>query len=514
MRTQLSLPVQFGGLGIGDNVVIADASHIGAAALVVGQAVSFLRAQHTTLSDTGAFFSDPTGVSSPHSLYLVGASSIHQALATPTLELDANASAPMWAIELRAAHTRVVDECGDAVLEDLAGPLASALKLLPSKRSHVARAGCSAAGAEPASAMRSAADLQAIPHYSDFPLHSMRKVQETLSHRIHTVRFAKLAARMPTNGPNSNRFRGRLLRAATAFLVTDPPSEGRLGEVRERSPEYYDSMFRVSACRPFGLPAAPVLSLGEPCSCASCSFSVQGMLARFEDAGVEFTPSTWAVAYADHVARCSGGDSNHAAHKWAAHGLSDICHDVKSALGVGVHILTDPSVLVSLPKGSDGRPADVGLFGYGGIRGNTVAVDTTIAPILGVSTSDPTTALRAAERHKIQKYDEGGRNAAGMLRFVPFAVSEFGSLAPHAEAFLVELAKASHAHTGKKIGQLLSAWRRRFSLLINMAHADNVLGGVAAARAARDGAPAPASRRSSACVAMTRVIGCKRPRRG
>eukprot|EP00873_Tetraselmis_striata_P023889 jgi/Tetstr1/444153/TSEL_032048.t1 len=126
------------------------------------------------------------------------------------------------------------------------------------------------------------------------------------------------------------------------------------------------------------------------------------MLALFEDAGVEFTPSTWAVAYADHVARCSGGDSNHAAHKWAAHGLSDIYHDVKSALGVGVQILTDPSVLVSLPKGSDGRPADVGLFGYGGIRGNTVAVDTTIAPILGVSTSDPTIALRAAERRKIQ----------------------------------------------------------------------------------------------------------------
>eukprot|EP00873_Tetraselmis_striata_P013584 jgi/Tetstr1/433848/TSEL_023032.t2 len=77
-----------------------------------------------------------------------------------------------------------------------------------------------------------------------------------------------------------------------------------------------------------------------------------------------------------------------------------------------------------------------------------------------------------------------------MLRFVPFAVSEFGLLAPLAEAFLVELAKASHTHTGQKIGQLLSAWRRRLSMLINMAHADNVLGGVAAARTARDGARA------------------------
>eukprot|EP00873_Tetraselmis_striata_P015972 jgi/Tetstr1/436236/TSEL_025080.t1 len=245
-------------------------------------------------------------------------------------DAGANASAPMWAVELRTAHTRVVDECEAAVLEDLAGPLASALKLLPSKRSHAARAGCAAAGAEPASAMRRpTSKLSRITR----TLHSMRKVQETLSHRIHTI-------------------------------------------------------------------------------------------------------------------------------------------------------LTDPSVLVSLPKGSDGRPADVGLFGYGSIRGNTVAVDTTIAPILGVSSSDPTTALRAAERHKIQKYDEGVRNAAGMLRFVPFAVSEFGSLAPHAEAFLVELAKASRTHTGKKIGQLLYAWRRRFSLLIiNMAHAANVLGGVAAAPA-------------------------------
>eukprot|EP00873_Tetraselmis_striata_P012666 jgi/Tetstr1/432930/TSEL_022270.t1 len=238
------------------------------------------------------------------------------------------------------------------------------------------------------------------------------------------------------------------------------------------------------------------------------------MLASFEDVGVEFTPSAWAVTYADHVSRCSGGDSNHAAHEWAAHGLSDVCHDVKSALGVGVPILTDPSVLVSLPKGSAGRPADVGLFGYDGIRGNTVAVDTTIAPILGVPSLDPTTTLRPAERHKIQKYDEGVQNAAGMLRFVPFAVSEFGLLAPHAEAFLVELAKTSHKHTGQKIGQLLSAWRRSFFLLINMAHADNVLGGVAATRAARDCAPAHASRRSSAGVAMTRVIGFKRSRRG
>eukprot|EP00873_Tetraselmis_striata_P008003 jgi/Tetstr1/428267/TSEL_018306.t1 len=106
MRTQISLPVQFGGLGLGDNVVIADASHIGAAALEVGQAVTFLRAQHATLSDAGAFFSDPSGVSSPHSLYRVGASSIHQALASPTLEPDAGPFAPLIPVSLTSVETR------------------------------------------------------------------------------------------------------------------------------------------------------------------------------------------------------------------------------------------------------------------------------------------------------------------------------------------------------------------------------------------------------------------------
>eukprot|EP00873_Tetraselmis_striata_P002384 jgi/Tetstr1/422648/TSEL_013453.t1 len=93
-----------------------------------------MRTQHATLSDAaGAFLSEPSGASSPHSLYLAGASSIYLALATPTLAPDAGAnvvSAPMWAVELRAANTCVVDGCGDAVLEDLTGPLASALKLL------------------------------------------------------------------------------------------------------------------------------------------------------------------------------------------------------------------------------------------------------------------------------------------------------------------------------------------------------------------------------------------------
>eukprot|EP00873_Tetraselmis_striata_P013373 jgi/Tetstr1/433637/TSEL_000008.t1 len=168
-------------------------------------------------------------------------------------------------------------------------------------------------------------------------------------------------------------------------------------------------MFRVAACSPFGLPAppsaSPVLVFFAPSRYKAC-WPVLKLVAC-----VEFTSSAWAVAYADHVARCAGGDSNHAAHEWAADDLSGVCHDVKSALGVGVQILTDP------PNAS----------------------------------------------HKIQKYDEGVRNAAGTLRLVPFAVSEFGSLAPHAEAFLVDFAKASHKHIGQKFGQLLGRGRTKAS---------------------------------------------------
>jgi hypothetical protein len=40
--------------------------------------------------------------------------------------------------------------------------------------------------------------------------------------------------------------------------------------------------------------------------------------------------------------------------------LAEIISEVRSALGVGVEVLTDPTMLVQLPNGKDGLPADVG----------------------------------------------------------------------------------------------------------------------------------------------------------
>jgi hypothetical protein len=42
----MSLPIRFGGMGVGDLVALADATHVGAAGLVVGYAICFLISQN------------------------------------------------------------------------------------------------------------------------------------------------------------------------------------------------------------------------------------------------------------------------------------------------------------------------------------------------------------------------------------------------------------------------------------------------------------------------------------
>jgi hypothetical protein len=47
-------------------------------------------------------------------------------------------------------------------------------------------------------------------------------------------------------------------------------------------------------------------------------------------------------------------------------GLAEIISEVRGALGVAVDILTNPTMLVQLPNGNDGLPADVGVLHYHG----------------------------------------------------------------------------------------------------------------------------------------------------
>jgi hypothetical protein len=47
--------------------------------------------------------------------------------------------------------------------------------------------------------------------------------------------------------------------------------------------------------------------------------------------------------------------------------LADTIFEVRGALGVGVGVITDPTMLVQLPNGNDGLPlSDVGVLHYHG----------------------------------------------------------------------------------------------------------------------------------------------------
>jgi hypothetical protein len=68
------------------------------------------------------------------------------------------------------------------------------------------------------------------------------------------------------------------------------------------------------------------------------------------------------------------------------------------------------------------------------------------------------------------------------ISFIPFAVTESGTLGGHATAFLTELAKQAAASKGMHVGNLLASWRRKVSLAVHVAHEDNVLRGLSSWR--------------------------------
>jgi hypothetical protein len=88
--------------------------------------------------------------------------------------------------------------------------------------------------------------------------------------------------------------------------------------------------------------------------------------------------------------------------------LAEIISEIRGALGVGVEVLTDPTMLVQLPNGNDGLPADVGVLHYHGIRGSKPALHAVASGLFGVSSPpSPEVALRNAEKTKFEKYSEG-----------------------------------------------------------------------------------------------------------
>jgi hypothetical protein len=234
------------------------------------------------------------------------------------------------------------------------------------------------------------------------------------------------------------------------------------------------------------------------------------MWGEFASAGVDMLDDARATPFADRLARCGRDTSIHSAHYWFVTALAEIIPEVRGALGVGVEALWDPTMLVHLPNGNDGIPGDVGVLHYHGIRGSKPALDAVVFALFGVSSPpSPEVGLRRAEKTKFEKYFKGVRSRPD-IRFIPFAVTEFGTLGGHATPLLTELAKQAAASKGMHVGTLLASWRRRGSFALHVAHADNVLRGLSTAANGVEAASSLAGIPSLARALFTRAMRRKR----
>jgi hypothetical protein len=101
-------------------------------------------------------------------------------------------------------------------------------------------------------------------------------------------------------------------------------------------------------------------------------------------------------------------------------------------------------MIVQLPNGNGGLRADVGVLHCHGIRGSKLTLDAVVSGLLGVS-SPPVSRSRSTlcREDQVREVLGGGEESPRVpgIRFIPFAVTEFGTLGGHAIDFFRELAK-------------------------------------------------------------------------
>jgi hypothetical protein len=108
----------------------------------------------------------------------------------------------------------------------------------------MARAGCIAeARSNNEQITRSLDGLPSLVPLSAFAADIFPKLQADINERVNLFRFVKLAPMFSNRArPESMCFVSRLGHGALAFLASDPPSSGRLGELRDKFPEHYDAV--------------------------------------------------------------------------------------------------------------------------------------------------------------------------------------------------------------------------------------------------------------------------------
>jgi hypothetical protein len=316
-RSEMSLPIRFGGMGLGDLVALADAAHIGAAGLAVCYSIRFLPAQYACVR-VDANDEVPMEPTMYRQLATAMTTTMSRRYGTP--DGDDGDNEPMWSLELASSWARLNAACGSHALPE-SEPLiiTTALAMLPPQRPTVARAGCVAeARSCNEQITRSLDGLPSLVPLSTFSTDIFPKLQADICERVNLLRFAKLAATSSYRArPESRRFASRLGHGAVAFLASDPLASGRLGELRDKFHEYYDAVFRVAVCRIFGLPSSRILSTLR-------HISVQAIRGAFASAGVDISDDAWANVFVDHLARCGEDASVHIAHYWLVTALAEI----------------------------------------------------------------------------------------------------------------------------------------------------------------------------------------------
>jgi hypothetical protein len=252
-RSDMSLTIRFKGMGVGELVALADAALVGAAGLAVGSAIRFLTAQDACVR-VNSHDKVPMEPIMFGRLATAMTTAVSRMRGTP--DRDDGDNEPMWLLELASSWARLHAACGSHALTE-SEPLITitiALAMLFPQRPTVARAGCIAeARSNNERIARSLDGTPSLVPLSTFATDILQKLKADINEYVNLYRFAKLAPTLSYRArPESRRFASRLGHGALAFLASDPPTSGRLGELRNKFHEHFGAVFRFAVCRILG----------------------------------------------------------------------------------------------------------------------------------------------------------------------------------------------------------------------------------------------------------------------
>jgi hypothetical protein len=317
-RSDMSLPIRFGGMGARDLVALADAAHVGADGLAVSSTIRFLTSQDARVRGD-SHDEAPMEPTMYGLLATTMTTTVSRRHGMPD-EHDGD-NEPMWSFEIAMSWARLDAACGSHALAESEPLITTALAVHPPQRPKVARAGCVAeARSHNEQIARSLYGPPSLAPLSAFATDIFPRLRVDIREPTCFVSTFPNRAR-----PEFRRFVSRLGHGALALLASDPPTSGRLGELRDKFSEHNHAVFRVAVCRIFGLPSSRILStLRSPNACASYHLSVQAMRGAFALAGVDMSDDAWDSAFPDHLARCDGDASVHTAHSWLVTAVAEI----------------------------------------------------------------------------------------------------------------------------------------------------------------------------------------------